>query len=215
MISEKHKVILVDDHNLFRRGISELINGFLNFEVIAGFENGKVFSTNIKNQTLPDIAIVDINMPEMDGYETCRWIKEHYPDIKVLALSMYDDERAIIQMMKSGAKGYILKDADPKELENALEEIMLKGYYYSKLVGEIMLKSVQEFSISPSELNEREINFLKYACSELTYKEIAAKMFVSPRTVDGYRENLCKKLEIKNRVGLVLYAIKHGIFQLD
>ena len=158
-------------------------------------------------------------MPVKDGYEAARWIKENRPGIKVLALSMYDDESAIIRMLKYGAKGYILKDSEPTELRAALDAVMNKGFYYSEIVTGRLIHSLtgaQEDSDSKGllSLSERETEFLKLACSEMTYKEIAAQMHLSPRTIDGYRDALFEKLDIKTRTGLAIYAIKNGIVQI-
>jgi DNA-binding NarL/FixJ family response regulator len=156
-------------------------------------------------------------MPHMDGYETATWLKKNYPDIKILSLSMYDDENSVIRMLKNGARGYILKDTEPAELKAAIEAIINKGFYYSEMVTGRLMHSISgmndENSTSQQLMNltEREIEFLKLACSEMTYKEIADQMHLSPRTVDGYRDALFQKLELKTRTGLVIYAIKNGI----
>jgi len=163
---------------------------------------------------------MDINMPEMDGFETTQWLKQNHPEVKVLALSMYDNETSIIRMLKCGAKGYILKDSEPAELKAAIAAIMDKGFYYSDLVSGKLMHAINKMdddgdglkSLVP--LNDRETDFLKYTCTEHTYKEIADKMFVSPRTIDGYRDALFEKLQVKTRVGLVMYAIKNGIVNL-
>jgi len=162
---------------------------------------------------------MDINMPEMDGYETCAWLKNNHPEIKVLALSMYDNENAIIRMFKAGAKGYILKDCETRELETALNALASKGFYYSEMVTGKLIHTINTFDDdddlkSMIKLTDLEIFFLKLVCSELTYKEIAEKMFKSPRTIDGYRDDLFQKLNIKTRVGLVMYAIKNGIVSI-
>jgi two-component system invasion response regulator UvrY len=210
-----NKIVLVDDHVLLRNGLGRLINTFNNFTVIYEANNGKAFIDMLKKHDLPDIVLLDVNMPEMDGYETCRWLKNNYPEIKVLALSMYDSESAIIRMFKAGAKGYILKDCKPAELELALNALLSKGFYYSEMVTGKMIHTILEDEenhvTNITKLSETEILFLKYVCTELTYKEIADKMCKSPRTIDGYRDDLFEELNIKTRVGLVLYAIKNGI----
>lgn len=211
---EDHKIILVDDHSLFRKGIAEIINGFDGFKVILEASDGNDLvdkMTSIKDT--PSIAIVDINMKGMDGYKTTQWLRENFSDVNVLALSMYEDEGSIIGMLRAGAHGYILKDTEPNELKLALNEVVERGFYHSALVGNILHSNM--FSNNKPLLNDREIEFMKLSCSELTYKEIADKMNVAIRTVDGYRDALFDKLEIKNRVGLVIYAIKHGIFQIS
>ena len=209
-------IVLTDDHVLLRNGLAALVKN-LGHEVLFEADNGKDFTTKLDEKTLPEVVLLDINMPEMDGYETAQWIKENYPDIKVLALSMYDNENSIIRMLKCGAKGYILKDSEPAELKAAIDALVSKGYYYSDLVSGKLIHAINKIEDEGSavntlsNLNDRETDFLKYACTEMTYKEIADKMFVSPRTIDGYRDGLFEKLNVKTRVGLVMYAIKNGI----
>ncbi len=153
----------------------------------------------------------------MDGYETAQWLKQHYCSVKRLAISMYDNDSSIIRMLRSGAKEYILKDSEPAELQIAIESIMTKGFYYSDLISGKLINAINQMDDNGIalntllQLNEREIEFLKYTCSELTYKEIADKICVSPRTVDGYRDGLFEKLQLKTRVGLAMYAIKNGV----
>jgi DNA-binding NarL/FixJ family response regulator len=216
-MSLKINIVLVDDHVLLRNGLANLIESFGNYRLLFEADNGKHFIAQLDPKDLPDIVLLDINMPEMDGYETCQWLKNNYPDMKVLALSMYDNEQSVIRMFKSGAKGYILKDCEPAELRTALSSLASKGFYYSEMVTGKLIHSINTMDDEGSQLkqlihlNEREITFLKLACTELTYKEIADKMFLSARTIDGYRDNLFEKLDIKTRVGLVTYALKNGI----
>ena len=210
---------LADDHMLFRKGIKELINGFMGFRVIAEAADGSELLLQLEQlDELPYIVILDINMKPLNGFETAKKIKERYPTIKILALSMYVDENSILKMIKSGAHGYLLKDADPDELKGAFEEVIHKGFYYSNVVGEIVLKNLhgngQSLQPLDETLNEREIEFLELAATEMTYKEIADKMNLSPRTIDGYREALFERLNAKNRVGLVMAALKNGIIQI-
>ena len=215
--AEKIKVALADDHILLRKGLAGVVDSFGDYAVLFEADNGQHFTQQIKKHGEPDIVLMDINMPEMDGYATAQWIKQHYPLVNVIALSMYDNENAIIRMFKAGAKGYILKDSEPPELKNALDSVRQKGYYYSELVTGRLIHSINKMDDDNSEikilneLNDREIEFLKHACTEMTYKGIAEKMHLSPRTIDGYRDTLFEKLEIKTRVGLVMYAIKNNI----
>lgn len=211
-------IVLVDDHVLLRNGLSSLIKS-LGHTVIFEADNGNDFCKKLDTARLPEIVLLDINMPGMDGYETCRWLKKNYPDIKVLALSMYDNETAIITMLKCGAKGYILKDSDPLQLTTALHDLEHKGYYYSDLVNGKLIHAINNLDENEeakkiNHLSERETDFLRYSCTELTYKEIAEKMFVSPRTIDGYRDALFEKLQLKTRVGLAVYAIKTGLVDI-
>jgi len=212
-------IVLTDDHSLLRNGLAELVKS-QGHTVLFEADNGKDFVAKLNAKSLPDVVLMDINMPEMDGFETASWIKSNHPEIKVLALSMYDNETSIIRMLKCGAKGYILKDSEPAELKAAIHALMEKGFYYSDLVSGKLMHAINQMddeseglkSLVP--LNDRETEFLKYTCTELTYKEIADKMFVSPRTIDGYRDALFEKLQVKTRVGLVMYAIKHGIVHI-
>ncbi|MGB8193005.1 MAG: response regulator transcription factor [Chitinophagaceae bacterium] len=214
---QQTNVALVDDHVLLRNGLASLVTSFGNYSVAFEANNGKHFIDQLQPEGLPDIVLLDINMPELDGYDTALWLKRHHPEVRVLALSMYDNENAIIRMFKAGARGYILKDCDPIELRNALDSVSRKGFYYSEMVTGRLIHTISKLDEEESDinqlvhLNEREIEFLKLACTEMTYKEIADKMYLSPRTIDGYRDTLFEKLNCKTRVGLVMYAIRNGI----
>lgn len=215
MPDNKYKVALVDDHVLLRKGLATLIDSFDEFSVVFQADNGEQMQQKMDSDNLPDLVLLDINMPKMDGYASAMWLKQKYPLIKIMALSMYDNENAVIRMFKAGAKGYILKDCEPPELRSALLSIMERGYYYSELVTGKLIHSINKLDDdndmrNMTQLNDREIQFLKFVCTEMTYKEIAERMFLSPRTIDGYRDALFEKLNIKTRVGLVMYAIKNG-----
>lgn len=219
-MNKSTKIVLVDDHVLLRNGLASLV-GNLGYEVLYECSNGRQFIDKLKKDNLPELVLMDINMPEMDGYETMLWLKRNFPLINVIALSMYDDENAIIRMIKNGAKGYILKDCDPPELKLAIDSVMLKGFHYSELVTGRLIHSIHQMDEEDNttrqvlKLNEKEIEFLKLAGTEMTYKEIAEQMHCSPRTIDGYRDQLFEKLDIKSRVGLVMFAIKNGIIQIN
>ena len=219
MNKEVISVALADDHTLLRNGLAGMINNFEGYNVIFEADNGKQMLEAISNGIQPDLVLLDINMPVMDGFETALWLKDNHPGIRVLALSMYDNEQSIIRMLRYGAKGYLLKDTHPREFRTALDAVMNKGFYYSEMVTGKLIHAVNNMdepshSHPFSKLNERETEFLKLACSEMTYKEIAEKMFLSPRTIDGYRDALFEKLNLKTRVGLVMYAIRNGIVQV-
>lgn len=215
-----HNIAVVDDHTLFRKGLISLINVFPNFEVIVEASNGKDFIQKLDPNNLPEIVLMDISMPEMDGYATCEWLKSHYPAIKVLALSTMDAETAIIKMIRSGAKGYIVKDADLSELKLAFSELLSIGFFYNELVSRKVIHSINKIVEDNDEvaalqkLTDNEMTFLRLSCSEKTYQEIANEMFKSEKTIDGYRAELFKKLHVSSRVGMVMYAIKNGIVQL-
>lgn len=208
-------IALADDHILLRNGLASLVAS-LGHTILFEADNGQQLTEKIKPAE-PELVLMDINMPQMDGFATTQWLKENHPLVKVLALSMYDNEASIIRMLKCGAKGYILKDSEPAELKMAIEAVLSKGFYYSDLVSGKLIHAINKMDDEGSDthtvnhLNDRETDFLKYACTEMTYKEIADKMFVSPRTIDGYRDGLFEKLHVKTRVGLVMYAIKHGV----
>ena len=221
MTTFKPGVALVDDHVLLRSGIASLIRGFGEYEVLFEACGGKDLIRQLNYSRLPDIILLDINMPEMDGYETACWLRRHHPEIKVLALSMYDSDNSIIRMLKNGAKGYILKDIDAGELRLALDSVLEKGFYYTDLVTGKLIHTISTLD-GPEmrvrrvlSLNEREVEFMKLVCTEWTYKEIADRMYLSPRTIDGYRDTLFEKLNVRTRVGLAMYAVRNGIVSLD
>lgn len=214
------KVALVDDHIMLRNGLAELVSK-LGYSVILDCDNGKDFTEKLNKENLPDVVLMDINMPKMDGYAATLWLKENYPSVHVLALSMYDDEAAIIRMIRNGARGYLLKDSTPKELKHSIDAVLSKGFYYSEMVTGKLIHSIHHMEENGNDtksllhLNEREIDFLKLASTEMTYKEIANEMHLSPRTIDGYRDALFEKLSVKSRVGLVVFAIKNGIVKIS
>ncbi|MFV0565039.1 MAG: response regulator [Flavobacteriaceae bacterium] len=210
-----YSVVIVEDYILLSQAISELVNAFENFGVAYTCKNGKELITKLKaTETKPDIVLMDVNMPIMNGIEATQYLTEHYPSIHVIALSVVEEDQTIIKMLKAGAKGYLLKDVEKKTLEFALNEVIANGYYHTKNVSDILINSLNQDASKDIELKDREIEFIKLVCTELTYKEIADKMFLSPKTIDGYRDTLFEKLQVKNRIGLVVYAIKHKIFKL-
>lgn len=210
----QHSIALADDHVLLRKGLAELVTN-LGYNVIFQADNGEELIEKLNSHKDPDILLLDINMPKKDGYETALWLRENRPDVKVLALSMYDDEAAIIRMLKNGARGYVLKDAEPSDLNAAIASVLTNGFHYSEMVTGKLIHSINTMQENVStNLTDRERTFLKLAATEKTYKEIADEMHLSPRTIDGYRDDLFVKLNIKSRVGLVLFAIRHGIVSL-
>ncbi|MVN23270.1 response regulator [Mucilaginibacter sp. HMF7410] len=213
MKPDRIPIAIVDDHTLFREGVSGLMSEFEELEVVFKAENGRQMQQALLKQALPKVILMDINMPVMDGYASTCWLKANYPKIHVLALSMFEDDEAVIKMIRSGACGYILKESKPRDLLEAIKIIMLKGVYINEMVSGKLIRSVAAHETAPN-LSSKELDFLKHCCSELTYKEIADLMFVSPRTVDNYRESLFQKLNIKSRTGLVLYAIRNNLFQV-
>ncbi|MVO10839.1 response regulator [Flavobacterium sp. TP390] len=214
----KKKVIIIDDHLLFSQSLKYLINSFNDFLVVDNYENGKDFIDSVQankiNTDEIELVLLDVNMPVLDGLKTMEWIKNNREELKVIALSVNDDEETIIKMIKHGAKGYLLKDTSPQIFEEALKTVADKGFFFTELVSGLLVNRLDNNN-QKHELKDKEILFIKHACTEKTYKEIADEMCLSPKTIDGYRENLFCKLEIKTRIGLVLYAIKNKIVCID
>ncbi|MGZ3767451.1 MAG: response regulator, partial [Mucilaginibacter sp.] len=181
METDKIRIAIVDDHTLFRNGVASLMSEFDELQVVFEAENGQQLQEALAKRGLPDVVLMDINMPVMDGYEATLWLKRNHPQIKVLALSMFEDDQAVIKMIRCGACGYVLKESKPRELLEAIKTIHSKGVYINEMVSGKLIRSVTDEE--DAEITKKELDFLKYCCSELTYKEIADKMNVSPRTV--------------------------------
>lgn len=211
----KYSVVVVDDHTLLSQAIEGMVNTFEKFKVLYTCKNGKevVEKFQASKKNIPDIVLVDVNMPIMNGIETAEWIVENHPDVHVMALSVEDTDSTILKMLKAGAVGYLLKDTKKEILEKALLEIVDNGFYHTKNVTNLLLDAVSgKRERNAVKFKENELKFMRLACSELTYKEIADRMFLSPKTIDGYRDSLFTKLEVRNRVGMVMYAIKNKIY---
>jgi DNA-binding NarL/FixJ family response regulator len=210
------KVALADDHVLLRNALAQLIDGFGNCKTIHQSGNGKELTEHIKGGYIPDVVLLDLNMPEMDGFETARWLQMHYPQIHVLMLTMYDSDLSLIRLLKSGVKGFLKKDIHPAELKNAIQTMVQTGYFYSnhttgRIVNLFRQDNNGSSSLQKTMLSVQEIDFLKLACSDLTYKEIAMQLDLSPRAVDTLRDQLFQKLDVKSRVGLAMVALKNGV----
>jgi len=213
---------LADDHNLVRSGLKALLNGFEEFNVLCEVSNGlELLQWLRSNPVLPDIVLLDVGMPVMDGFVTALKLHEEFPNIKVVALSVYNEAQTIARMIENGAHAYLLKDAEPDVVRETLMHVHSKGYYYSQHVLESVMQtklsaleatsSTSHNTIRPIDtITQREREFIQLCCSELTYKEIADRMGVSQRTVDGYRESVFSKLELKSRTGIVLFAVQQG-----
>lgn len=211
----KHRVAIVDDHELFASSLESLINSFPDFETKYHLRNGAELQKQFKTSTdFPDVILLDVNMPVMDGFETAKWLNETHPDIHFLALTMDDDEFTVLKMLRHGAKGYLLKEMHPDDLHRALKEVINNGYFHTREVSNILIRSLSGNKDRTLNLKENQIKFIKLACSEMTYKEIADKMFLSPKTIDGYRQELFNRFDIKSRVGLVIFALKNNIVKI-
>lgn len=217
-VADPINVFLVEDHILLRDAIGHLLGSFDGYQVCGQAGNGNEFIRKIERGPLPDVVLLDIHMPLMDGAETARWIKTNHPKMKMIALSMYGDDFNIIRMIRAGVNGYLPKDSSPGELRAALDKVKQGHFYYSELVSKAMMKNVicdsgdvqKAYRLTP-----RHIEFLRLASTEMTYKEVAYHMNLSVRTIDSYRDELFEKLSIRSRVGLVRFAIKNKIVDLD
>jgi len=228
-IKSHYKLAIVDDHNLFRKGLIKLINladKSGKFEVAFEASNGLDLRQQMQHHEAPDIMLMDIDMPDMDGYETVRWLQEHHPSVCILVISMFESEEAILRMLRLGVRGYLSKDIEVSDMNMALEAIAGKGFYYSDYVSGVMAGSLQKMDREYTgrtrsgskdcwiDLSPNEKEFLQLACSEMTYQQIADKMCLSPKTIDGYREILFGKFQVRSRVSLAMYAVKNGLVKI-
>jgi two-component system invasion response regulator UvrY len=219
MKQEQTKIGLVDDHILVREALGNIVKSFDEFDVSIMAANGKDFIDKLNKTNVPEILLLDLSMPEMDGHDTIHWLSKNHPQIKILVLTMYDAE-SLIHLIKAGVRGFLKKDVPPAELKHALQCVHANGTYCSNTVTGRLFNLMKEQGNKNSAwgtviLNENEISFLKLASSEMTYKEIARIMEISPRTVDNYRDALFIKLNVKSRVGLAMYAVKSGIVTVN
>ncbi|WP_062060249.1 response regulator transcription factor [Aquimarina longa] len=214
---KKKTIVIVDDHLLFAQSLESLISKLEEYQVLAILKNGKeLVQYYTHKRRIPDLVLLDIKMPVMDGVQTMRWLKENRPMQKALALTMEDDEDTIIRMIRLGAKGYLLKDIHPDNFEFAMKMVIDQGFFYSGKIESALKNSDDHLAYRNLEekLTERERVFLKHACTELTYRDIAVEMGVSPKTVENYRVAVFKKLEVKTRIGVVIYCIKNKLLNI-
>lgn len=216
------KIAMADDHVLFRKGLVGLLKPDQH-ELLFDVGSGKQFiETMLSDEAMtPDIAIMDINMKDMNGFETVAWLRDNHPDIKILVVSEVNNDEDIVRMLKLGVKGYLTKFMEPEDLYAALQSIAQKSYYYTDFVTNKLIHSIQKEAADASDtvvshklwdsLSAKQKEFIRYACTEMNYVEIASKMHVSPKTIDGYRDAVFDCLELKSRVALVLYAIKNKL----
>ena len=213
MLTEPIQIALVDDHKLFRSGMAALVSNFKRYNILFEAANGQELVNTINRGIIPDIVLLDISMPVMDGVETAQWLRSKHPSVCVIILSMFEDAEKVLLMVKMGVKGYLLKDSEPYEVEEALLKVAQGELYYPEFVTRHLITNFNN-KLENIKLNPREIEFLRFTGTELTYKEIAEAMNISVRTVDSYRDQLFEKLQIKSRVGLVLYSIKNKLIEL-
>jgi DNA-binding NarL/FixJ family response regulator len=213
MLKEPIQIALIDDHKLFRSGMAALVTNFKKYNILFEAANGQELVNTITRGIVPDIVLLDISMPVMDGIEAAQWLKAKHPGVKIIILSMFEDAEKVLLMVKMGVKGYLLKDSEPHEVEDALLKVSQGELYYPEFVTRHLITNFNS-KLENIKLNPREIEFLRLTGTELTYKEIAETMNISVRTVDSYRDQLFEKLQIKSRVGLVLYSIKNKLIEL-
>lgn len=214
----KTSIAIVDDHHLVAQALASLIQKFEEYEVVFFAENGQDLLTILAQRTSPDIILLDLVMPIMDGFSTAEQLKKQYPAIKIIALSMHDEEEKIMRMLRLGARGFLPKGCRPAELKKALDDVRDKQYHFSEFLTGKIVHNLLPTDVPPPPaipaLNDREKEFIRLSCSDLTYAEIANIMCVSPRTIDGYRESVFQKLNVKSRPGMVMKAIKLGIVSI-
>ena len=210
-------VALAEDHVAYRQFTADFINSLQGFHVIYQASDGWELIEHIDQWGPPDLLMLDLNMRGMGGRETANWMKRNHPETKILVLTMYDDENVMVCMLKEGVRGFLTKNIYGQELHKALCHILKEGAYYFGHSNERLEKFVQYFSDKDADktlLNDREIEFIKLACSEVPFRVLAEQMDVSPRTVDSLMNNVLRKLQLKSRTGLVMYAINSGIVYL-
>jgi len=214
MANKEILIAIVDDHTLFRQGISSILLENDEIRIVFDAANGHEMKEKIATHPLPHVILMDITMPKVNGYDATRWLKQNYPTVKVLALSMFEEDEPIIKMLKCGAGGYILKESTAADLVFAIKTIAEHDYFLNNQVTGKLLRSLQGEVKTPTAVNNltaNEVKFLELCCSELTYKEIANKMCLSVHTIDNYRDSLFQKLDLKSRTGLVIFALKNNI----
>jgi len=213
-------IVVTDDHKLFRKGMAALLSDFDQVGEIFEAENGLDLLNTIRNMPLPpDVVLLDVNMPVMDGVEATRELKQKHPTVRIIILSMEDDVQLVSHLVSEGVNGYLLKNADPDELELALKKVMTNDFYFSaSLTAAVLNSSKASFKVksraSEVELSERETQVLQLICEELTAAEIADRLSLSARTVEGYKRNLLEKTGTRNMAGLVIFAMKNDLIQV-
>jgi DNA-binding NarL/FixJ family response regulator len=207
---------VVDDHPLMRAGMISLISEFEGMQIIFEAANGLEMQSQLQKGQLPDIILMDIRMKCMDGFEATAWLREHYPSIKVLALSMVEDGDAVVEMIRNGACGFILKESRPAEIVHAIKTVAERGYFLNELVSGKLIHSLQHPNSCGNgfHISEKELTFIRLCCTELTYKEIAGEMGLSPHTIENYREAMFRKLDVKSRSGIIMYAVRNKVIKL-
>ncbi len=210
------KVAIADDHKIFRKGVILSLRPYHNIEFVLEAENGEELIQGVENAN-PDIILMDLKMPVKDGIETTKYLNKHFPAIRILILTMYEDERFVGHLMDSGANGYLLKSTDPEEIKQGIMDVMRTGFYLNNFVNRVLIKknySKQKFNPNLNSevvISEREKEVLSLVCLEYTAQEIAQKMDISARTVEAIKDRLMERFGVKNSVGLVFFAMKNSL----
>ncbi|MGX5819162.1 response regulator [Chitinophaga lutea] len=214
------KVAIADDHKIFRSGVMNTLTPYENIQVVFEAEDGEHLLEIMQDQQ-PDVILMDLKMPRMDGIQATIKVREKYPKVKIIILTMYEDDNFIVHLVENGANAYLLKNSEPEEIYEAICTTFEKGFYFNENVNLALLKKVlhknkQQFKPTfknEVQLTDRELEVLKLICNEFTTQEISEQIFLSPRTVEGLRQKLLEKLNVKNTVGLVLYAFRNGLIE--
>lgn len=210
------KVAIADDHKIFRKGVILSLRQYSNIKFVLEAENGEELLSGLAESD-PDVVLMDLRMPVKDGIEATKIINKDYPNLRVIVLTMYEDERFVSHLMENGANGYLLKSADPSEIKKAIVEVVARGYYLNNFVNKVLLKkSHARTRVIPSLSNEvvvsdKEREVLRLLCMEFTASEIAQKMDISPRTVEAIKDRLMERYNLKNTAGLVFFTVKHNL----
>ena len=213
------KIAMADDHMLLRDALAEVINSFDDCEVVCQADTGRALVDYIARNSAPDMVILDLGMPDMDGYDTAQWLHEHQPQVRIMMLTMYNSEMMIVRQLRAGVKGFVKKNIHRNELKMAIYTVMKGGFHFSPDIIKTLINPVHLNPLMPAlpvnkELNEREIMFIRLTCTDHTYKEIAGMMNLGPRAVDSIRDDLFERLEVKSRVGLAIFAMRQGLVAL-
>lgn len=216
MTPETIKVAIADDHKIFRKGVILSLRPYNNIEFILEAENGEELIKGIELEQ-PDIVLMDLKMPVKDGIETTKYLNKHFPEIRILILTMFEDERFVGHLMDSGANGYLLKSTDASEIKQGIMDVMKTGFYLNNFVNRVLIKknyAKQKFNPNLNSeivVSDREKEVLSLVCMEFTAQEIAAQMDISPRTVESIKDRLMERFGVKNSVGLVFFAMKNSL----
>lgn len=216
---EPIRIVLADDHEIFRDGFSVMLRKQDEIKLVGKAADGKEL-VEITENLMPDVVLTDIKMPGLNGIEATRMIKKKFPAVQVIALSMFDDDNLIIDMLEAGARGYLLKNAPKAEILEAVKAVYGRQMYYCKTTSNKLIQMMAESRFNPyketykPQFSERETEIIGFICQGVMNKDIAKKLFLSVRTIEGYREKIQEKMKVKNTAGIVVYAIKNGIFKI-